>query len=89
MNNTRTDINKTLFTNWHTMRWVALAIGVFFVAMAFIYADLLTGLFGGFFLFQAMTNTGCMVARSCGVPVQQNGGENETAEIEYSEVKEH
>ncbi|WP_103665265.1 hypothetical protein [Gracilimonas amylolytica] len=83
-------INKeTMFSNWHTMRWVALSVGIFLAVMAVWYQDAVTGLFSGFFIFQAVTNTGCMVSQSCGVP-QTNQPENRSdqdKEIKFTEVK--
>ncbi|SMO54682.1 hypothetical protein [Gracilimonas mengyeensis] len=83
-----TRIKNRLFTNWHTMRWVALAISVFFAAMGVLYQDVLTGFFSAFFLFQALTNTGCMVSQSCGVPASRKTQESTHSEVEFSEIKE-
>ncbi len=81
-------MNKTnLFTNWHTMRWVALSIGIFLAVMALWYNDIVTGFLSAFFIFQAVTNTGCMVAQSCGVPQQKQFQSNEESEINYTEIK--
>ncbi|MEX0844070.1 MAG: hypothetical protein WD022_02270 [Balneolaceae bacterium] len=80
----------TLFTNWHTMRWVALSIGVFFAALAISNKDALTGFFSAFFLFQAVTNSGCMVAQSCGVPAGTRDADvnnEKESEIEFTEIK--
>lgn len=85
-----TMLKEKLFTNWHTMRWVALSIGVFLAGMALIYKDAFTGVLSAFFIFQAVTNTGCMVAQSCGVPAEMQGGEQDSSkskEIEFTEVK--
>lgn len=83
-------INKeSLFSDWHTMRWVSLSIGIFLAVMAVWYKDAITGLFSGFFIFQAVTNTGCMVSQSCGVP-QTHPFENrpeQDKEIKFTEVK--
>ncbi|MDR9414753.1 MAG: hypothetical protein RI564_00625 [Gracilimonas sp.] len=76
-----------LFTNWHTMRWVALMAGIFLAVMALWYQDILTGFLSVFFFFQAVTNTGCMVAQSCGIPQQQELSKNEKSEIKFTEVK--
>jgi hypothetical protein len=83
-------LKKRVFTNWHTMRWVALAIGIFFAGMAFVYKDAFTGVLSAFFIFQAVTNTGCMVSQSCGVPAGTTDMNQDTSnknEIEFTEVK--
>lgn len=81
-------IKQKLLTNWHTMRWVALSIGVFLAVMAILHEDTLTGFFSAFFIFQAVTNTGCMVSQSCGVP-QKAPVENlnDSSEPEFTEIK--
>ncbi len=81
------NLKQRIFSGWHTMRWVALSIGLFFAGTAFIYSDTITGVFGAFFLFQALTNTGCMVSQTCGTPAQVNHEPKDDQEIEYSEIK--
>lgn len=85
-----TSMSKTtILSNWHTMRWVALSIGIFLAAMAIRYQDIVTGFLSAFFVFQAVTNTGCMVSRSCGVvpQVEDSRSYSEDPEIDYTEVK--
>lgn len=82
-----TGSRTTLFTNWHTMRWVALSIGIFLATMAIWYQDILTGFLSAFFVFQAVTNTGCMVAQSCGIPEQMESAPDQESEINYTEIK--
>jgi len=77
-----------VFTNWHTMRWVALCIAIFFATLAIIDQELITALFSGFFFFQALTNKGCMVSRSCGLPSHATDSpSNQQSEPEFTEVK--
>lgn len=83
-------INKeTLFSNWHTMRWVALFVGLFLALMAVWHQDTVTGLFSGFFIFQAVTNTGCMVSQTCGTPLAESTENSpvQDKEIKFTEVK--
>lgn len=77
----------TLLSNWHTMRWVALSIGIFLAVMAIWYQDIITGFLSVFFVFQAVTNTGCMVSQSCGIPQQHDIRSDNDPEINYTEVK--
>lgn len=78
----------TLLSNWHTMRWVALSIGTFLAVMAMWYQDIVTGFLSAFFVFQAVTNTGCMVSQSCGVAEgEDNRSSDQDPEIHYTEVK--
>ena len=52
-------MKKLLFTNWHVMRWIRLAFGLFSLQQAFQYNEILFGVMAAFFLFQALFNTGC------------------------------
>lgn len=82
-------VKDRLFTNWHMMRWVALAAGLFFLVQALRFQDLVSGLIGGFFLFQAVTNTGCLCG-NCTVPVQTSeSSDNKIREVEFTEIKEN
>lgn len=78
----------SLFPNWHLMRWVALIAGLFFILQALRYADWLSGFLGAFFLFQAYTNSGCIVG-ACGTNLdrkhKESGSDNK--EIEFTEIK--
>jgi hypothetical protein len=79
-------IKQTLFTGWHLMRWVRLAFGIFFVVQAIQMHDALMGAAGGFFLFTAITNTGCCGAGRCAAPIQKENRE-EPKEITFEEIK--
>ena len=82
-------VKDRLFTNWHMMRWVALAAGLFFLVQALRFQDLVSGLIGGFFLFQAVTNTGCLCG-NCTVPVQSSeSSDTKIREVEFTEIKEN
>lgn len=80
---------EIIFSKWHTMRWVALTIGIFLAVMAVWYQEALTALFSVFFLFQAITNTGCMVSQSCGIDQNRNLSNNpeKEPEIHFTEIK--
>jgi hypothetical protein len=79
-------IKQTLFTGWHFMRWLRLALGIFFIIQAIDMHESLMGAVGGFFLFTAVTNTGCCGARSCVLPKRKNTEEN-IEEISYEEIE--
>jgi hypothetical protein len=60
-------MKNLLFTNWHAMRWVRLAFGVFLLVQAFFTHEWFFIAFGLFFLIQAVFNFGCG-ADGCNVP---------------------
>ncbi|MEX2592712.1 MAG: hypothetical protein WD426_08050 [Anditalea sp.] len=68
------------------MRWVALAMGLFFTLLAVTGPDALTGIFGAFFLFQAITNSGCLGSQACAVPAEKPG-DHEPSDINFTEIK--
>lgn len=80
----RTISKWKLFSNWHAMRWVALTIGAFFATLAIMDQEVITGMLAAFFLFQALTNKGCMVSPYCAMPADYTESNKEP---EYTEVK--
>ncbi len=79
-------IKQTLLTGWNFMRLLRLGFGIFFIVQAVQVHDTLMGLVGAFFLFTAVTNTGCCGAGRCTAPVQKStAGESE--EITFEEIE--
>lgn len=79
------NLRQMLFTNWHFMRWLRLGLGVFVAVQAVQMHDTLSGLIAFFFLYQAVTNTGCC-GSGCAVPATPKKI-SQTEEIEFEEVK--
>lgn len=79
-------IRQTLFTGWHFMRWVRLGLGGFIAIQAIQTHDTLSGFIAAFFLFQAVTNTGCCGANGCAVPLNKNNTD-EIQDVTFEEVK--
>jgi len=59
---------NTLLTNWPIIRWLRLGLGVFMAVQAVQHQDALAGFISTFFLFQAVTNTGCCGSTGCAIP---------------------
>lgn len=79
-------MKATLFTGWHFMRWLRLILGVVVGISAFQIHDSISGFVAAFFLFQAVTNTGCCGTSGCAT-TNTSEKQNATAtEIEYEEV---
>lgn len=76
---------QTLFTNWHLMRWVRLGIGILVMYEAIVTLDMLVGTIAAFFLFQALSNTGCCGAQGCATPIRNHLDDSQ--EIYYKEIK--
>lgn len=60
-------MKQLLFTNWHSMRWIRLVIGLFFMQQAIQHREIVAGLVAAFFIFQSVFNTGCGL-NGCAVP---------------------
>ncbi|HLK29694.1 MAG TPA: hypothetical protein VKT28_14045 [Puia sp.] len=80
------DIRQMIFSGWNFMRIIRLAMGVFMGANAIMMHDAFSGLLSVIFLFQALTNTGCCCAGSCGVALPKNNKAVETETI-FEEIK--
>jgi hypothetical protein len=63
-------MKEALLTNWHSMRWIRLVIGLFLLQQAIQYQQLLFGFMAVFFLFQSIFNTGCAL-NGCSVPTSK------------------
>ena len=74
-----------LFTGWHFMRFFRLFFGIY-AAVQFVEShEMLAGLISTFFLYQAVTNTGCGV-NACEANTSKK--ENNTIEdVTFEEIK--
>ena len=80
---------QRLTTNWHLMRLVRLGLGIMMVVMGIQGHDWAIGLFSVFFLYQAVTDTGCCGSGGCNTPVgrKEMARYDDTTPIEYEEIK--
>lgn len=79
-------LKKTIFTNWHFMRWLRLAMGLFAAYQAIQLHSGIMGLLAGLFLFQALSNSGCCGAAGCSVPAQGKNPQK-TDDVDFVEIK--
>lgn len=77
-------IFQQLWTNWHPMRWVALGISLLLGYNWIVNNAPISGMLSLFFLFQAVTNTGCIAGR-CAVPTHKDNVSN-SEEIVFVEI---
>ncbi|WP_138430999.1 hypothetical protein [Fodinibius saliphilus] len=80
-------MKERLFSNWYPLRWIALAAGLFMMVQAIRFMDGLSALLGGFMLYQAITNKGCLVGQNCSVSRVKEAGTQEVNSVEYTEIK--
>lgn len=77
---------ETLLTDWNFMRILRLALGIYIAVQAIETQSLFSGVVALFFIFQAVTNTGCCSSNGCSVPIKKNNSDK-TEEVEYEEIK--
>ncbi len=78
---------QRLLTNWHLMRMVRLGLGLMMLVMGIQSKEWAIGLFSVFFLYQAITDTGCCGSSGCNTPVRKSRTPSDATPIEYEEIK--
>lgn len=77
---------ETILQNWNFMRWLRLALGIYIAVQAVETLSIFSGVVAAFFIFQAITNTGCCGSDGCAVPAKKNNS-HKTEEVEFEEIK--
>lgn len=79
-------MKERLLTNWHPMRWVALVFGLGLGLNWMLNAAPISGFLSIFFLFQAITNTGCLAGQCAPEFQPHNGSVKDIKDIEFEEI---
>lgn len=79
-------LKRTIFSNWHFMRWLRLAIGLFIAFQAYELQNGLLVLMAGLFLFQAIGNAGCCGTSGCVVEPKKSRFQK-AEDVEFEEIK--
>lgn len=64
-----------LTSGWNFMRVFRLILGLLVLIQSLFIGDYLFSAFGAFFIFQALTNTGCCGASGCSIDPSSNKDE--------------
>ena len=84
-------ILKRILLGWNLIRGLRLLIGAYFAVQAIETLEIFSGIIAAFFLYQAITNTGCCGANTCAVPNAKNNADQpievELIEVESDELK--
>ena len=84
-------LRQKLLANWHLMRIVRAGIGIMLLITGIQNKDWITGIFGIFFLYQAVMDVGCCGSKACYTPtIGKNKDKNQIKQneiIEYQEIK--
>ncbi len=80
---------ERLTNNWHLGRVMRLGIGIMLIVMGIQSHDWAMGLFSIFFLYQAVTDTGCCGSQGCYAPPRKTRANDAATETvtEYEEIK--
>jgi hypothetical protein len=68
------------------MRVLRLGLGIFISVQAVKTHDAFSGLIAAFFLFQAVTNTGCCGSQGCATPMSKDNSDK-IEDVVYEEIK--
>ena len=79
-------LKMTLLTNWNFMRVIRLVLSLVILVQSIHMHDPLFGMFGAFFLFQALSNTGCCASGNCATSLPDNGNSKTIENVEFEEV---
>lgn len=82
-------IKSKVFTGWHPLRWTALGIGLIAGFHGLTEGSAMAGFLSVFFLFQAVTNTGCLGGH-CSTPAAAESDKSPDdidSELEFEEIR--
>ena len=77
---------ETLLSGWNFMRFLRLGLGIYIAVQAAETHSIFSGIVALFFIFQAITNTGCCGSNGCAVPIKKSNSDT-IEEVEYEEIK--
>jgi hypothetical protein len=83
-------LKERIFNNWDIVRIMRLAIGLMLLVAGIQSKDWMIGLFSTFFIYQAVTATGCCSAGGCARPprsVPDHEATEGDKHAEYEEIK--
>lgn len=74
-----------LVNNWNAIRLIRLALSVIIIVQAVQIHDALFGFLGAFFMYQALSNTGCCGVNGCAPTISKSTEQSE--EVEFTGIK--
>jgi len=77
---------QTLLTNWNFMRFLRLGIGIYIAVQAIETQSVFSGIVAVFFIYQAVTNSGCCGTNGCAVPIKKSNPDK-TEDVDFEEIK--
>lgn len=77
---------ENILKDWGGMRIIRLLMGIYIIVESIREHQTLLGLLGGFFLYQAIMNTGCPMG-ACEVKPKSKTQESTTETVDFEEIK--
>jgi|688.fasta_scaffold207678_4 hypothetical protein len=79
---------QNITNNWTWSRGLRMVLGLFMAYQAYVSHDKLLGAFAAFFIFQAVTGTGCCSTAGCTTTPNKNSNDtNKIEDVSYEEIK--
>ena len=79
---------QNITNNWTWSRGLRLALGLFIAFQAYTVHDKLLGALAAFFIFQAVTSTGCCATTGCTTTINNKKNDtNKIDDVSYEEIK--
>lgn len=80
-------MKEQLFSNWYPMRWVMLILGLVLGYSYLASGSAISGLLSLVILFQALTNTGCLLGQCKPVDQHQAKTNSGMEDVTFEEIK--
>lgn len=80
-------MKEQLFSNWYPMRWAMLIVGLVLGYNYLVNGATVSGLISLVILFQAITNSGCLLGQCKPSVDHQNDTHSGMEEITFEEIK--
>jgi hypothetical protein len=80
-------VKEQLFPNWYPMRWFMLILGVVLGYSYLVSGPAISGLLSLLILFQAVTNTGCLLGHCTPAVNHQTKPDLNLDDVTFEEIK--
>lgn len=85
--NIQMNLKEQLFSNWYPMRWFMLILGLVLGYNYLVNNAVISGLFSLLILFQALTNTGCLLGHCTPAINHQTKTDLNLDNVTFEEIK--
>lgn len=83
------NLKEQLLSNWYPMRWFMLIVGIVLGYNYLVNGAAISGLLSLIILFQAVTNTGCLLGHCSPSVDYQAKTDSDLDDVTFEEIKTH